>query len=144
MAQCGHTGESDESKLLCVSCNTTQFEIVDKTDAGEVIARCGLCGQETDLGVIVGARYGGAVEVIAALRTLYAVSHYKAQKNKDEISEIRYCRKHDQLQEIIAGPVYHNPLDMAADLFKIIENTSINVIEAKKLIDAMIKKQNNE
>ncbi|HWR05475.1 hypothetical protein [Sporomusa sp.] len=140
MDKCGHNGEWDESKLLCVKCNTTQFEVVDKMEAGEVIARCGSCGQETDLGVIVGARYGGAVEVIAALRTLYAVSHYKAQKNNDELGKVRYCKKHDQLQEIIGGTMYHNPLDMAADLFNIIENRNINVVEVKKLIESMKKR----
>ncbi|QDR79644.1 hypothetical protein [Sporomusa termitida] len=144
MDKCGHNGEQNESKLLCVTCNTTQFEVIEKIGADEVVARCGSCGQETDLGVIVGARYGGAVEVIAALRTLYAVSHYKARKNKDELGVVRYCKKHDQLQAIIAGTMYHNPLDMAADLYKLIENTPIDIVEAKQIIANMIKKRNHD
>lgn len=144
MDKCGHNGERNESKLLCVRCNTTQFEVVDKLGTDEVVARCGSCGQETDLGVIVGTRYSGAVEVIAALRTLYAVSHYKARKNQDELGVLRYCKKHDQLQAIITGTMYHNPLDMAADLYKLIENRPINIVEAKQIIANMVKKGSHE
>jgi len=120
---CGHDGESDDCKLLCVKCNTVNFEIVDKLESGEIVARCGGCGQETDLSVIVSARYGGAIELVAALRNLYAVSAYKAKNNNDEVGKVRYSKKRDQLEKIIDAPMYHNPLDVAADLFEIIENT---------------------
>lgn len=124
MRNCGHDGESDDCKLLCVKCNAVNFEIVDKLESGEIVARCGGCGQETDLSVIVSARYGGAIELVAALRNLYAVSTYKANNNKDEVGKDRYSKKRDQLEKIIDAPMYHNPLDVAADLFKIIENTA--------------------
>ncbi|WP_425060304.1 hypothetical protein SCACP_09920 [Sporomusa carbonis] len=140
-----HCGFSDDytSKLLCVKCNTLEFEIVNKLDSGEIVARCGICGQETDLEVLVGSRYDGAVELLAALRSLYSVSAYKAKQNNDEIGLARYSKKHDHLQEMINAPMYPNPLNMAADLFKMIENTSVNLVEAKKIIDSVLKRNDS-
>jgi transcription elongation factor Elf1 len=134
------SGEGNVDTLLCAKCNTIAFKIVHKYESGEIVAKCGTCGQETDLEVLVGSRYQGAMELVAALSSLYWVYSYKAKQKNDEVNDARYSKKYSYLQDMLKAPQYPNPLDMAAELFRTNENTSVNVVEAKVLIDTILKK----
>ncbi len=131
--------DDNVSKLLCVKCDTTEFEIIQKLDSGEIVARCEGCGQETELGALLGTPYDGTVELVTALRNLYAVAVYKAKQAKDEVGVARYWRRYDLLQSMLAEPGGLNPLNISVDVFSMVEGTNISVVEAEKLMETALR-----
>lgn len=127
--------DDNVSKLLCVKCDTTEFEIIQKLDSGEIVARCEGCRQETELGALLGTPHDGAGELVTALRNFYAVAVYKAKQAKDEVGVARYCRRYDLLQSMLAEPGCLNPFDV----FSMIESTNISKVEAEELMETALR-----